>query len=195
MHRIYTYPLYIQSVSKPINTDCLKSGKVGQHYYRMDPYEKRTVYVNATSDGRGDGLFAKRFVKAGDTLAYYAGIVRDVSKRPFFTSNQTLDEAFDVHRNLIVLQGNLHMTIPREFWTLDRYRATLGHKANHGFGASVNAAFDSVFHPSYGIIRGIVALKRIEKGEEILVDYGYETEKGALLPDWYVKARNKLDKI
>ena len=41
---------------------------------RMDPFEKRNVYVDSTE--RGDfGLFAKRNIKAKELIAYYSGTI------------------------------------------------------------------------------------------------------------------------
>jgi hypothetical protein len=57
-----------------------------------DPYERRMVYVKDVQDGRGDGLYVKRDVKAGQVLAYYAGMIFDTKKNPIYHDNQTDDE-------------------------------------------------------------------------------------------------------
>ncbi len=38
----------------------------------MDPYEKSTVYIGEGVSG--DGIFAKREIKSGELIVYYAGI-------------------------------------------------------------------------------------------------------------------------
>ena len=48
--------------------------------------------------------------------------------------------------------------------TVDKYRATLGHKLNHSFKKD-SAEFVNVYHPRYGDIVGLQAKKNITKGE------------------------------
>ena len=40
----------------------------------MDPFEKNTVYVKET-EGRGDGLFARRNIDANEVVSYYSGSI------------------------------------------------------------------------------------------------------------------------
>ena len=77
------------------------------------------------------------------------------------------------------------MNVLKEHWNITNYRATLGHKANHTFTAK-NSRFQSVIHPRFGPIVAVISLKKIKKGEEILVSYGYSAESS--VPSWYAKA-------
>ena len=40
----------------------------------MDPFEKNGVYVGPTKE-RGEGLFVRRNVEAGEIMSYYSGII------------------------------------------------------------------------------------------------------------------------
>ena len=48
-----------------------------------------------------------------------------------------------------------------------------------------NARFQSVIHPRFGPIVAVISLKKITKGEEILVSYGYKPE--GTVPRWYAE--------
>ena len=98
-----------------------------------------------------------------------------------------------MHKNLIGLSidldrddiGDIRLNVPPEYWTIDKYRATLGHKVNHSF-KKMNAAFGSAIHPRFGPIRTLFAIKDIIKGEELFVDYAYG--KQYALPIWFRQA-------
>ena len=79
----------------------------------------------------------------------------------------------------------LQIDVPIEYWSIENYRATLGHKANHSFLKSNGLCF-SVIHPRHGPINAIVTMRKIRKGDEILWSYGY-TEH-SLIPSWYAIA-------
>ena len=61
---------------------------IGDQPTVMDPYEKKTVYINTTTWG-DDGLFAKRDIKEGEIVAYYAGNFFNGTEMELFTMNQT----------------------------------------------------------------------------------------------------------
>ena len=94
-----------------------------------------------------------------------------------------------MHKNLIGYgtdnEGMINMNVPPEYWSLDKYRATLGHKVNHSF-KKPNTEFGNAIHPRFGPIRTIVATENIKRGEEILCDYAYSEESA--IPIWYGKA-------
>ena len=76
---------------------------------------------------------------------------------------------------------DLILDIPLAYRTIDKYRTTLGHKANHKFG-QINTDFMVVDHPLFGGIGGLVARDVIEEDEEIFVDYRYDPQSS---PQWY----------
>lgn len=59
------------------------------------------------------------------------------------------------------------------------------HKANHHFDPNrVNCGFDLFWHPRFGKLKAMRALRDIAPGEELFVDYGYprRTQCG---PQWF----------
>ena len=74
--------------------------------------------------------------------------------------------------------------IPPEYWSIEKYRATLGHKVNHSF-KKANTVFGNAIHPRFGSILTVFATKDIKKGEEILVDYRYGYD--SVVDLWYAK--------
>ena len=62
------------------------------------------------------------------------------------------------------------MDIPPEYISLEKYRATLGHKLNHSFAPNVNGWF--MDHPRFGIIPILRTMRDVEAGEELFLDYG-----------------------
>ena len=67
------------------------------------------------------------------------------------------------------MNADLGLDIPHAHIDLDKYCATLGHKANHSFVA--NAEWALVEHPRFGLIRGLASLEDIKKDDEILINY------------------------
>ena len=63
---------------------------------------------------------------------------------------------------------------------LDQYNATLAHKANHSF--TPNTKWGRLDHPRFGQVVTIIAIKDIQVGEEVSVNYKYPV---FLAPEWY----------
>ena len=74
------------------------------------------------------------------------------------------------------LTGDTCLDIPKGAESLERYRATLGHKACHSF--LPNAAFAELYHPRFGRIMSVAAKRDIGRGEEVLVSYNYAIHQG-----------------
>ena len=81
------------------------------------------------------------------------------------------------------LDGKRHINVPKEYWPIWKYRATVGHKLNHSF-IKDNTQFGYGYHPRFGFIRTIVAKKDIKAGEELWVHYGYNV-RNRNVPQWY----------
>ena len=98
--------------------------------------------------------------------------------------NISLNSRWDCNRNVINLPQKYRraINIPKSYWSIAKYRATLGHKANHSFKYG-NSKYGMAFHPRFGNIRAIFATRHITKGEEILVNYQYP--KNSNVPVWY----------
>ena len=71
------------------------------------------------------------------------------------------------------LDNSLDLYIPVPYWNISAFRQSLGHKLNHSF-KRLNTKFGRAYHPRFGNTRAIVAIKDIQRGEELLVDYGYQ---------------------
>ena len=81
------------------------------------------------------------------------------------------------------------LNVPKEFWPLSKFRATLGHKVNHSF-IKDNVRFGNVFHPRFGIIPCLTATKDIFKDEQLWVNYGYGNHSMDV-PHWYIETYEK----
>ena len=90
----------------------------------------------------------------------------------------------DVHKNLMshFLDDDLVFNVMKPYWNLTEFRAALGHKANHNFDSS--AHFATGFNPRFGFCVVVVADKRIKTGDEVFVDYSYDSENSTV-PEWY----------
>lgn len=123
----------------------------------------------------GEGLFAKRNLSAGALVALFNGVrQRDAGHRGAKSTNS----AFTDYK--IELSPEVGLDIPAACQSPARYRATLGHKCCHSF--EPNAQFQSLWHPRFGHIMSVVALKPIRRGEEVLVCYNYTIQHA---PVWY----------
>lgn len=151
----------------------------------MDPFEKKNVYIQTGQNG--DSVFAKKSFKKGDLVTYYSGI--RVQGSSISRDNLTNDEFWwHQYKNLIYLDGDVFLYVPEEYWGLDQFRASLGHKVNHSF-LKANVEYDYVYHPRFGFIMSVVAIRDIERHEELATNYGYECgTHTANLPQWYKDA-------
>ena len=57
----------------------------------VDPYEQNHVYVK-TTEGMGEGLFARKNISQGDVVAYYSGLLLNPKQTPIITKNMTMNE-------------------------------------------------------------------------------------------------------
>ena len=150
----------------------------------MDPYEKINVYIG--NGRKDDGVFAKRDIAEGELVLYYSGLIWNTTEQSLFTmhtfQNQTWDEVWKIHTNLMLLEDNVYIHIPEQYWNISNYRATLGHKLNHSFKES-KVIWGHAFHPRFGHIRSVVAKQIIKRNEEIVINYGYRV--GTKVPKWY----------
>ena len=150
----------------------------------MDPYEKKNVYIG--NGKKDDGVFAKRDISKGELVLYYSGLIWNTTEQSLFTMhtfhNQTWDEVWKIHTNLMLLEDNVYMHIPEPYWSISDYRATLGHKLNHSFKES-KVTWGHAFHPRFGHIRSVVAQQNIIRHEEIVINYGYRV--GTKVPKWF----------
>jgi len=135
------------------------------------------VAQSGISPQAGEGLFAKRHIKCGELVALFSGL-REV-KHDRSTTIRADEEAWSDYR--LTLDSSIDLDVPIELTSLDKYCATLGHKACHSFSKR-NARFENLWHPRFGRIMSIVAMSDIPEGTEVLVKYGYDMR---IAPQWY----------
>ena len=88
----------------------------------------------------------------------------------------------EIQKYLLMLEEDIALNIPKKYWSINSFNATLGHIANHSF-KNANAKFDFATHPRFGPIRTIVSINVIRKGDEILCNYDYS--ENSMIPLWY----------
>ena len=151
----------------------------------MDPYERKNIYIG---DGiKQDGVFTKRNISKGEVVVYVSGLLWNTTEQALFTmfthKNQTWEEYWCIQRNIMSFDRRVYIHIPEPYWNISHYRATLGHKVNHSF-KNAKTDFGKVFHPRFGNIKYAFATSDITKGEEIIVNYGYASQRGSIAPIW-----------
>ena len=149
-----------------------------------DPYEEKYIRVRESDiEGGGEGVFAVQDLQPASLAAVFNGYKVPLCSGADITAGlQTLDEVYER------LAYNIHMPEDETFYIdfppsqarLSVYSASLGHKVNHSF--KPNCVFGSMFHPRWGRVRTVVTTSEVRRGEELLVDYGYDLLR---CPDWY----------
>ena len=137
---------------------------------RPDPWEAEMVEVRGSGlEQAGEGLFALQDLPSHSLVSLYAGVR--------LSSVRARQHGSDYR---IRLTADKDLDIPDSCRGLDRYRATLAHKANHSF--SPNTVWDLMEHPRFGLIRALCSTQDIPAGQEITVNYNLGLAAG---PDWY----------
>uniref|UniRef100_A0A0K2TBP3 Histonelysine Nmethyltransferase SETD7like [Oryzias latipes] n=1 Tax=Lepeophtheirus salmonis TaxID=72036 RepID=A0A0K2TBP3_LEPSM len=145
-----------------------------------DPYEAETIYLSKSGiPNSGDGLHAKRDLEAGEVGAWYSGALFGEKEGNIWNNacrfNASLSAksiAYCYKYRISTYHGAL-IDIPVDYDEESRYRSTLGHKMNNGFGNEVNTGFYQAEHPRFGTIVYILTTKPVPKGKELIVNYGY----------------------
>ncbi|KAL1919222.1 uncharacterized protein VTP21DRAFT_1914 [Calcarisporiella thermophila] len=153
-----------------------------------DPYEQRCVYVApATEPSAGEGLFARKALRANTVVAFYNGIR--------LTHKEVDARDWSLNSNTISLDDSVVLDVPAEYTSTRRYAASLGHKANHTFEAP-NARYDVCDHPRFGSIKCIRTTREVQAHEEIVVDYDYnerDAEGELIAPGWFLAEQRRRE--
>ena len=156
------------------------ASRIARQPLLRDPYESAAVVVRPSRiPGSGEGLFARRALRAGAIAAWYNGVrtpCEEVDGRP----------DWDLNDNVINLDEQTAIDVPPPLTPTSAYCASLGHKANHS--RANNAEYTCAFHPRFGDIKCVRTLRHVAAGEEILVDYTFFDET----PPWYDASRDGL---
>ncbi|XP_026214263.1 histone-lysine N-methyltransferase SETD7 isoform X1 [Anabas testudineus] len=153
---------------------------IATHSLLPDPYESQRVFVaDSLIKGAGQGLFAKTDTEKDTVVAFYNGVR--------ITHSEVDSRDWALNGNTISLDEDTVIDVPQPFDQIERYCASLGHKANHSF--TPNCQYDPFVHPRFGPIKCIRTLRAVEKDEELTVAYGYDHDptgkNGPEAPDWY----------
>ncbi|XP_028816123.1 histone-lysine N-methyltransferase SETD7 isoform X1 [Denticeps clupeoides] len=156
------------------------SACISGHKLLPDPYEGKHVYVaQSLIPGAGEGLFAKTNAKSDTVVAFYNGVR--------ITHSEVDSRDWSMNGNTISLDEDTVIDVPEPFNQIDKYCASLGHKANHSF--TPNCKYDPYVHPRFGPIKCIRTVRAVHKDEELTVAYGYDHEtsgkSGPEAPEWY----------
>ncbi len=170
----------------------------GQSPLLRDPLDKKNVEVRRSGiPGGGEGLFALRPLASDDVITYYSAMRYTREQHRIYQSLCHEDEARsdDERRRCatytVAVESAEDTVLDLPPWSVRRFAATSGHKANCAIGDEANALFVEAEHPRFGLVLQVVAKRDIAEGEEVLVDYGY---KGAPFPAdhlWYHEAKRK----
>ena len=157
----------------------------------MDPHERKSVYVQQSTNPRAkEGLFAKRKFQRGDLVSYLGGeklFLRDIIFPNMTVEDMTLATMYAF--GLGARSTGLLLDVRGKYRSVDEYKTTLAHKANHKFDRN-NVIFQKgINHPVLGDVAGLVAVVEIEPDEEIFADYNYDLQLAA---PWYREEYNIL---
>ena len=148
---------------------------IASNLHQRELMECMNVYVDTSKiTNAGEGLFAKTEIKKGSLVSIFNGVRQRIHSRNL----SVFDDTWSDYR--VCLDSSINIDIPDCYISCRSYSSTLGHKACHSF--SPNSRFSQVFHPRWGKVVCIMALRDIARHEEITVSYGY---KMTIAPKWY----------
>ena len=149
------------------------------NWAKDDFYESEHVFCKLSEiPNASDGLFAKKAIDKNTVIAYYNGL--------YIKSGENYKNGSDDYQIYMDWSNTDHsdyIDVPSNAQSLDSYRASLGHKANHSFNP--NSEYSVAEHPVFGLIVCIKSIKKLSKEEEILCHYKYDISTA---PQWYQDA-------
>ena len=179
-------PIFSQSQGKIFKHFASENGKL-QDALTEDPLEKRYVYVNQSRlPDAGQGLFAKVDIAPDTIFAFFGGFV--YTAQEWNNTNLLYPKYFGYFQDASV---DYFVHIPDEAGDdLNKYRATLGHKINHGF-KDHNCRFVANNHPRFGLIAAAKTKVNVQAGQELVCHYNMHFHVGQ---PWYQeKWRTEVD--
>eukprot|EP00003_Mantamonas_plastica_P032292 TRINITY_DN8724_c0_g2_i1.p1 TRINITY_DN8724_c0_g2~~TRINITY_DN8724_c0_g2_i1.p1 ORF type:complete len:424 (+),score=142.16 TRINITY_DN8724_c0_g2_i1:65-1336(+) len=157
---------------KIFNADVSTATVISSHPLLVDPMEQELIIVHE-SNIEGLGLFAKRAIEKNTVVAWYNGVrvpQKEVDARDWKENNNAISLDSD----------EIAIDVPPNEFPFATYRASSGHFANHA-APNNNCEYRICWHPRFGDIKCVYAVKDVEEGEELCCDYGY----GSDAPEWY----------
>ena len=155
--------------------DCISRNPLVPDHYEQD----RVCVAPSSIPGAGEGLFAKRDLDADTVASFYNGVR---------LSHEEVDgRDWSLNDNTISLDDEVVIDVPQGWSSVERYCASLGHKANHS--SDPNCKYDHFVHPRFGPIKCVRTLRHVPAGEELTCDYGYHHKLPGSeiddLPSWF----------
>jgi hypothetical protein len=171
----------ILNPEKIMKSDISDKKKISSDPLTRDPYEAKIVDVLPSKiEIAGDGVFLKIATPANTTVSYFNGIRLDktdvFSWNPFKKSSVYLVETSDEDGQ------NIFLDIPAQYSSWNSYRASSGHKVNHGKKA--NSAYTECEHPIFGKILCLYTLEVRFSDYGINRIYEFEFFPIFLFPIW-----------
>lgn len=169
-------------LSEPVVYDISTHDLLSKHPLQIDLYEQDKVYVSQSSiQGAGEGLFARQHLPSNTVVSFYNGVR--------LTHEEVDSREWSLNDCTITLNDEVVLDVPSEFTALDKYCASLGHKANHS--ALPNCEYVVYDHPRFGEIKAIKTIQEVDKGCELTCDYEYFHKQVGTgeddLPKWFTK--------
>lgn len=149
-------------IPSTVGPDVATTECIAQQPQLVDVYEQYLVEVKQ-SPIAGEGLFARRHIPGDCVVSFYNGLKvpqSEVDGRDWALNSNTIT---------LSVEDEAVIDVPKEWSFTAQYCASMGHKANHGFGAQRNAKYDTFDHPRFGPIKCVRTTRPVKPGEEILV--------------------------
>ena len=176
----------------------------GRNPHLRDPMEAKQVEVRCSNvPNSGEGVFALKDLDVGDKIAFYSVLRFNEEQLSIYRENCHEDESKSDEERRACSKYTIgfeswkggKMSVPPHLDSDEFYSATSGRKVNCAIGKDANAVFLEMEHPRFGLILQLEAVKPIERGQEVFVDYGYK--EPAVFPDdhlWYFQLKKEYEK-
>lgn len=167
-------------VTESVTYDPSTHDQLSKYPLQVDLYEQDKVYVAQSGiPGAGEGLFTRKELPSNSVISFYNGVRlshEEVDSREWSLNDCT-----------ITLDEDVVLDVPQEYTALDKYCATLGHKANHA--RTPNCEYVLFDHPRFGEIKAIKTICNVDKDCELTCDYEYFHKRLGTedddLPPWF----------
>lgn len=144
---------------------------------QREPFEQRQVEVRQSEmKNAGEGVFALRTLPLGSIACFYHGVyIEDGEESPSDFPD------YQIFTDWQQAPSSPSLDILPKHWSINNYRASLGHKVNHSFEA--NCRYIQFWHPVFAhTCLAVVTMREVVRGEELTTNYRYDINES---PDWF----------
>jgi len=133
---------------------------------QREPFEQQQVEVcQSKMENAGEGVFALRSLPSGSLACFYHGIYIKVEEE---SPSECPD--YQIFTDWQRAPSSPSLDILPKHWSIDNYRASLGHKVNHSFEA--NCRYIQFWHPVFAhTCLAVVTMRNVLRGEELTTNY------------------------